>query len=68
MSGGGGGGSLPAAGGAALSVRGARIAGGAPGLLDAGFARYVADPFDRELNPQVRGSGRARGCVPDGWR
>ncbi|XP_037240957.1 1-aminocyclopropane-1-carboxylate synthase-like protein 1 isoform X1 [Falco rusticolus] len=36
----------------ALSARGARIAGGAPGLLDAGFALYVADPFDRERNPQ----------------
>uniref|UniRef100_A0A8B9NAP0 Aminotransferase class I/classII large domain-containing protein n=1 Tax=Accipiter nisus TaxID=211598 RepID=A0A8B9NAP0_9AVES len=36
----------------ALSARGARIAGGGPGLLDAGFALYVADPFDRELNPQ----------------
>ncbi|XP_052658295.1 1-aminocyclopropane-1-carboxylate synthase-like protein 1 isoform X2 [Harpia harpyja] len=54
-----GGGSLPAGAAAAppapapaLSARGARIAGGAPGLLDAGFALYVADPFDRELNPQ----------------
>ncbi|XP_029866176.1 1-aminocyclopropane-1-carboxylate synthase-like protein 1 isoform X2 [Aquila chrysaetos chrysaetos] len=54
-----GGGSLPAGAAAAppapapaLSARGARIAGGAPGLLDAGFALYVADAFDRELNPQ----------------
>ncbi|XP_069631247.1 1-aminocyclopropane-1-carboxylate synthase-like protein 1 isoform X3 [Haliaeetus albicilla] len=55
-----GGGSLPAGAAAAppgppapaLSARGARIAGGSPGLLDAGFALYVADPFDRELNPQ----------------
>ncbi|KAM6210819.1 1-aminocyclopropane-1-carboxylate synthase-like protein 1 isoform 1-T2 [Sarcoramphus papa] len=57
MSGDGGGGALPAGAAAAapapaLSARGARIAGGAPGLLDAGFALYVADPFDRELNPQ----------------
>ncbi|NXG27057.1 1A1L1 protein, partial [Dromaius novaehollandiae] len=36
----------------ALSARGTRIAGSAPGLLDKGFALYVADPFDRHLNPQ----------------
>ncbi|KAM7123893.1 LOW QUALITY PROTEIN: 1-aminocyclopropane-1-carboxylate synthase-like protein 1 [Ciconia maguari] len=30
----------------------AGIAGGAPGLLDVGFALYIADPFDWELNPQ----------------
>ncbi|NWT44948.1 1A1L1 protein, partial [Chroicocephalus maculipennis] len=50
-----GGGSLPAGapgGCPALSARGARIAGGAPGLLEEGFALYVADPFHRELNPQ----------------
>ncbi|NXT75605.1 1A1L1 protein, partial [Zapornia atra] len=35
-----------------LSSRGDRIARSAPGLLDAGFALYVADPFDRVLNPQ----------------
>lgn len=47
----------------ALSARGARIAGGGPGLLDAGFALYVADPFDRELNPQVRrAAGPAAPC------
>ncbi|GAB0184668.1 1-aminocyclopropane-1-carboxylate synthase-like protein 1 [Grus japonensis] len=54
---GGCGGSPPAGAAAAppapaLSARGDRIAGGAPGLLDAGFALYIADPFDRELNPQ----------------
>uniref|UniRef100_A0A493TNF5 Aminotransferase class I/classII large domain-containing protein n=1 Tax=Anas platyrhynchos platyrhynchos TaxID=8840 RepID=A0A493TNF5_ANAPP len=36
----------------ALSGRGARIAGAAPGLLDEGFALYLADPFDRERNPE----------------
>ncbi|XP_062423593.1 1-aminocyclopropane-1-carboxylate synthase-like protein 1 [Rhea pennata] len=49
----GGGGALPAPSPErALSARGARIAGSAPGLLDKGFALYVADPFDRHLNPQ----------------
>ncbi|XP_021244834.1 1-aminocyclopropane-1-carboxylate synthase-like protein 1 isoform X2 [Numida meleagris] len=46
------GGGSPAAPGPALSARGARIAGGVPGLLDGGFALYVADPFDRERNPE----------------
>uniref|UniRef100_A0A8B9V174 Aminotransferase class I/classII large domain-containing protein n=1 Tax=Anas zonorhyncha TaxID=75864 RepID=A0A8B9V174_9AVES len=50
MSGGGGG--SPAAPSPALSGRGARIAGAAPGLLDEGFALYLADPFDRERNPE----------------
>lgn len=49
-----GGGGVPAGPGPALSARGARIAAGVPGLLDGGFALYVADPFDRERNPEVR--------------
>lgn len=57
MSGGGGG--SPAAPSPALSGRGARIAGAAPGLLDEGFALYLADPFDRERNPEVRGAAAA---------
>lgn len=48
------GGGVPAGPGPALSARGARIAAGVPGLLDGGFALYVADPFDRERNPEVR--------------
>jgi len=48
------GGGAPAGPGPALSARGARIAAGVPGLLDGGFALYVADPFDRERNPEVR--------------
>ncbi|XP_019363960.1 PREDICTED: 1-aminocyclopropane-1-carboxylate synthase-like protein 1 [Gavialis gangeticus] len=35
-----------------LSARGSRIAGGARGLLDKGFDMYIADPFDRDRNPQ----------------
>ncbi|NWU98293.1 1A1L1 protein, partial [Upupa epops] len=35
-----------------LSARGSRIAGSAPGLLEAGFALYIANPFHRERNPQ----------------
>uniref|UniRef100_A0A8V0XID9 1-aminocyclopropane-1-carboxylate synthase homolog (inactive) like n=1 Tax=Gallus gallus TaxID=9031 RepID=A0A8V0XID9_CHICK len=46
------GGGAPAGPGPALSARGARIAAGVPGLLDGGFALYVADPFDRERNPE----------------
>uniref|UniRef100_A0A8C9EYZ0 Aminotransferase class I/classII large domain-containing protein n=1 Tax=Pavo cristatus TaxID=9049 RepID=A0A8C9EYZ0_PAVCR len=46
------GGGVPAGPGPALSARGARIASGVPGLLDEGFALYVADPFDRERNPE----------------
>ncbi|XP_067418306.1 1-aminocyclopropane-1-carboxylate synthase-like protein 1 [Emydura macquarii macquarii] len=37
---------------AALSARGSRIAGGAPGLLDKGFDLYIADPFDPDRNPR----------------
>uniref|UniRef100_A0A669QPT0 Aminotransferase class I/classII large domain-containing protein n=1 Tax=Phasianus colchicus TaxID=9054 RepID=A0A669QPT0_PHACC len=47
-----GGGGVPARPVPALSARGARIAAGVPGLLDGGFALYVADPFDRERNPE----------------
>uniref|UniRef100_A0A8B9BVB8 Aminotransferase class I/classII large domain-containing protein n=1 Tax=Anser brachyrhynchus TaxID=132585 RepID=A0A8B9BVB8_9AVES len=46
------GGGSPAAPSPALSGRGARIAGAAPGLLDEGFALYLADPFDRQRNPE----------------
>lgn len=53
--------------GPALSARGARIAAGVPGLLDGGFALYVADPFDRERNPEVRAAARGlrgNGALP----
>ncbi|XP_053116848.1 1-aminocyclopropane-1-carboxylate synthase-like protein 1 isoform X2 [Hemicordylus capensis] len=35
-----------------LSARGARIAGGAEGLLHKGFDLYLRDPFDADHNPQ----------------
>lgn len=50
-----------------LSARGSRIAGGARGLLDKGFDMYIADPFDRDRNPQVGGEG-PRGACARAWR